>query len=77
MGIKKVGYSGQKLSPLIYDRIKKIRRMYSDIDIAIDGGVKPVHAPKLFASGATRLGMNSGLFSTPDIKAVIENLDHL
>ena len=64
MGIKRVGYSGQQLSPDIYDRIKKIRRMYNDIDISIDGGVKEKHIDDLLNAGATRLGMNSGLFKS-------------
>lgn len=74
MGIEKVGYSGQKLSPKVYDRIRRFRRAFPDMDIQIDGGVKGEHAEKLIAAGANRLGMNSGLFAHKDIKQFLQEM---
>jgi ribulose-phosphate 3-epimerase len=75
MGIEKVGYSGQTLSPKVYDRIRKIRRAFGDMPIQIDGGVKERQAQRLLEAGADRLGMNSGLFKSGDIAGVIERID--
>lgn len=77
MGIEKVGYSGEKLSPALNDRITKLRRKYSDIPISVDGGVKEEHVTSLLEAGATRLGMNSGLFKTKDIKNKWQTLQDL
>lgn len=74
MGISKIGYSGQKLSPEIYQYIKKIKRSFPDMSIQIDGGVKPEHADKLFTAGTDHLGMNSGLFKTKNIKHTIRDI---
>ncbi|MFW0871152.1 MAG: hypothetical protein ACKKL4_01705 [Patescibacteria group bacterium] len=77
MGIEKVGYSGQALSPKVYDRIRRIRRAFPDIPIQIDGGVKEVHISKLIQAGADRLGMNSGLFESQDIGGLLERAKEL
>lgn len=71
MGIKKVGYSGQKLSPDIYTYIKKIHRAFPDYPIQIDGGVKEQHIEKLYTAGADRLGMNSGLFKSKNFEGIL------
>ena len=75
MGIERVGYSGEKLSSKIYDRIRRIRRAFGDIPIQIDGGVKAQHAKKLIQAGADRLGMNSGMFKTDDIRTTIKQVE--
>jgi ribulose-phosphate 3-epimerase len=75
MGIEKVGYSGQSLSPKVYERIRRIRRAFPDMPIQIDGGVKEANAPKLFTAGADRVGMNSGLFKSDDIADVIDRVN--
>lgn len=77
MGIEKVGYSGQSLSPKIYDRIRRIHRAFGEMPIQIDGGVKERHAEKLLKAGADRLGMNSGLFKSGDIAGVIERIESI
>ena len=74
MGIKKVGHSGEKLSPEIYDYIKKIKRSFPDYPIQIDGGVKVKHVAELLTAGADRLGMNSGLFKTKSIKKTLQSI---
>jgi len=72
MGINKVGHSGQRLAPEVYDRIKRLRRAFPDVPIQIDGGVKLANANELVSVGATRLGMNSGLYKTKNIKETVE-----
>jgi len=75
MGIKKVGHSGQKLSPEIFERIKRLRRAFPDTPIQIDGGVKLSNAQELLDSGATGLGMNSGLYKTKNIEESIATVN--
>lgn len=74
MGIEQVGKSGQPFSNKTYAMVKKIRRMYDSIDIAVDGGVKLSNVEKLKESGATRLGVNSGIFKTRDIAQTMHDL---
>ncbi len=74
MGIERVGHSGQKLSPNVFNRIKRLRRAFPDMPIQIDGGVKLSKAEQLVQAGATHLGMNSGLFKTKNIKATINEI---
>jgi len=74
MGIERVGHSGQKLSPKVFDRITKLRRSFPDMPIQIDGGVKESNALELINAGATLLGMNSGIYKTKDISSTIEQV---
>lgn len=77
MGIEHVGFSGQKLSPKIYDRIRRFHRAFPDMPIQIDGGVKEAHAEKLLNAGASRLGMNSGLYNERDVEQTIHDLQNI
>ena len=77
MGIEKVGYSGQTLSPKVYDRIRRIHRAFPDMPIQIDGGVKESDSARLLKAGADQLGINSGLFKSSDIPGVIERINQL
>ena len=62
MGIEKIGYGGQKLTPKVYQKIKSFKKKYPDVKISIDGGVKIDNAQKLKKAGATRLVSGSGIF---------------
>jgi len=61
------GYSGQKLIPAMYDKIRCLRKMIDasglDVEIQVDGGLSPKTAPKLAAAGATvMVGGKSSFF---------------
>lgn len=64
MGIEKVGFGGQKLSPRVFQKIKYFQKKFPKKIIQIDGGVKTDNAEKLKKVGATRLVSGSGFFET-------------
>ena len=72
MGIEKIGYGGQKLTPKVYQKIKSFKKKYPKIPISVDGGVKIENAKKLKEAGATRLVSGSGLFKAENIETRIK-----
>ncbi len=74
MGIEKVGYGGQVLSSLVFDKISQLRSAKPTMPISVDGGVKLENVKELIEAGATRLALGSGLFDTLDIEAQAKNL---
>jgi len=71
------GYSGQELIPLMYEKVRALRRIIDerglDVEIQVDGGLSVETAPKLVAAGATVLvGGRSSFFleGVPLAKAV-------
>ena len=65
------GFGGQSFIPESLDKISRLRRMRPDMDIAVDGGVKPDNAAALVRAGATKLVAGSAIFSQPDPRAAI------
>ncbi len=68
MGIEKIGYGGQSLTPKVFRKIKKLRKIKTEMPISVDGGVKVFNAEKLKEAGATRLVAGSGFFGSDDLK---------
>jgi pentose-5-phosphate-3-epimerase len=68
MGIEKIGYGGQKLTPRVFRKIKKLRKLREKMPISVDGGVKYFNAGKLKEAGATRLVSGSGFFKAENLK---------
>ncbi|MES3031273.1 MAG: hypothetical protein V4697_02565 [Patescibacteria group bacterium] len=64
MGIDKVGFQGQRFNPSVVDRVKKVKEMYPDLLVQIDGGVSLENASLLKHAGVDRLVVGSGLFGT-------------
>ena len=63
------GFAGQTLIPSTIDKIREIRKMFTDagksIEIMVDGQVKETTAPKLVEAGADVLVLGtSGLFNS-------------
>ncbi len=71
MGIKKVGYSGEKLSEDVYKKIKFFRKNFPKLEITIDGGVKEENYLKLIKAGASKVGANSMIFKDKTKKLLI------
>jgi pentose-5-phosphate-3-epimerase len=69
------GAQGQPLQVLIYEKIKQLAaeaaRRHHDVEIIIDGGVKPEHIARLHQEGAHSITVGSGLWSQPDVWAAI------
>ncbi len=74
MGIKKIGYQGEKFDEHVIDRIKDLQREYPHLIISIDGGVNFDSAPELIKAGATRLVSGSTIFNSEDIQEAIYKL---
>ena len=60
------GFGGQSFIPAVLDKIKKLRKIIDDngydIDISIDGGVKPENAEEIVKAGATIMVAGSATF---------------
>lgn len=67
------GFGGQKFIPYAVDKIKKLRALYPNIDIEVDGGINNETCKCVKEAGANVLVAGSYVFSG-DYKAKIDNL---
>lgn len=74
MGIEKVGYQGQAFDARVIDQIKKVKALFPDKTIAVDGGVSRNTAADLCEAGATVLVVGSAVFQSLDIHGTIKEL---
>ncbi|MCK4653285.1 MAG: ribulose-phosphate 3-epimerase [Candidatus Cloacimonetes bacterium] len=72
------GFGGQKFLPLVYDKIKKLRKFADEknpnLEIEVDGGVDDKNAPKLVKAGVHILVAGSYIFGKEDYKKQIQSL---
>lgn len=72
------GFGGQSFIPQALRKIERVRAMIDaegkDIDLEVDGGVKPGVARQVIAAGADVLVAGSAVFNTPDYAAAIRAL---
>ncbi len=70
------GFGGQSYIPGSTTRIRRVRRMFDDIDsnawLEVDGGIKASNAAEVVTAGATVLVAGSAVFGGP--KSVAENV---
>jgi len=67
------GFGGQKFIPYAVDKIKKLRALYPNIDIEVDGGINNETCKCVKEAGANILVAGSYVFSG-DYKAKIDSL---
>ena len=72
------GFGGQSYIPTSTSKIARLRKMleargYSNVDIEVDGGVKPDNAAEIAAAGATILVAGSAIFNKR--ASVAENIE--
>lgn len=67
MGIRKVGFQGQKYEPGTVDKVKEIKAIFPDMKIQVDGGVSLENAFLLKNTGVDRLVVGSALFGSDNI----------
>lgn len=67
MGIEKVGFGGQEISPKVFKKIKYFSEKFPKIPIQVDGGVKVENSKKLWENGARRFVSGSGIFLAENI----------
>ncbi|PID83299.1 hypothetical protein CSB11_02045 [Candidatus Campbellbacteria bacterium] len=68
MGIEKIGFGGQKISPKVYTKIKNFVKKYPQMYIQVDGGVKIENASKLKKAGVCSFAAGSGIYKSENIK---------
>jgi len=72
MGIRKAGFQGSRFESVTFDIIKKVKELYPDITIQIDGGVSMDNAEELKNAGVKRLVAGSAIFNSEDIVDSLE-----
>ncbi|MDH5638755.1 MAG: ribulose-phosphate 3-epimerase [Nitrospinota bacterium] len=72
------GFGGQSFIQSSLDRAEKLKRMIDalglDVDIQMDGGIKPENAAAVRASGVNVLVAGSAVFKSADVKATVTAL---
>ena len=74
MSIAKLGAQGAQFDERIYDRIRELRALDADLDIAVDGGVGMSNIKKLREAGANKFGVGSAICKAPNPHEAYEGL---
>ena len=77
MGIEKIGYQGERMTPRAIELVRGLRKAYPDLAISVDGGVNFETAPKLIEAGADSLVVGSALFNEVDFVGTLERFKAL
>lgn len=72
MGIRKAGFQGERLESSVPDTIKKVRTMFPELKIQVDGGVTLENTPLLKDAGADMLVSGSAIFESGDVVEALE-----
>jgi ribulose-phosphate 3-epimerase len=72
------GFGGQSFIPSAIDKVRQLRKRIDElglqIEIEVDGGVKPANAAEIAAAGADILVAGSAVFGTKDYAAAIRGI---
>jgi ribulose-phosphate 3-epimerase len=72
------GFGGQKFIPSTIDKIRKVRRMIAEqelaTDIQVDGGINPETARQVVAAGANILVAGSAVYQAENIAQAIKEI---
>ena len=69
------GFSGQAFKKNVCDKLKKLREMAPEnLDIEVDGGIKPETIPDAASAGANVFAAATSIFAKDDYKEAIEEL---
>ncbi len=74
MGIAQVGFQGQQFDARVIDQIKKVKELYPDKHISVDGAVNTENASSLAHAGADTLVVGSAIFQSNDVEGTIQAL---
>lgn len=77
MGIEHIGFQGEPFDEKVLNQISSLRKLYPEIIISVDGGVRMETAPLLIKAGANRLVVGSFLLESIDIRETIKELENL
>ena len=68
------GFGGQQFIDAVLPKIRELRALAPDLDIEVDGGIKPANIARVAAAGANVFVAGSAVFGQPDYRAVISAL---
>ncbi len=68
------GFSGQSYIKDMCDKIRRLRKLYPDLDIEVDGGINNETAAHAYSCGANILAAASAVFAAKDAKKAIAEL---
>lgn len=74
MGISKIGTQGQPFDERVLERIKKIKKLFPQKPISIDGSVNKETVSRLVEAGASRLIVGSAIVKKQDTFSAYEEL---
>jgi len=77
MGIAAIGYQGQTFDDRVLEQIQKVKSLYPDKVIAVDGAVSTANIADLTSAGATQFIVGSSIFQNADPHGTIRMLKHL
>jgi|DEB19_MinimDraft_3_1074340.scaffolds.fasta_scaffold21341_2 ribulose-phosphate 3-epimerase len=60
------GFAGQKLNPLVFERLPEVRDMFPAAEIGLDGGLSPSNAKKVLQAGFDVVNINTLIFGNED-----------
>jgi ribulose-phosphate 3-epimerase len=76
MGIEKVGFQGESLSPHVVQKIKSIQNVYPQMRIECDGGVNASNIGDIVAAGVSRIVVGSAIVKAEDPQAAYAALQN-
>jgi len=68
------GFSGQEFQESVLEKIKKLRGLFPNAKIEVDGGINPNAAKKCIEAGSDILISSNYIFSSNNIKEAIKSL---
>ncbi len=69
------GFYGSKFLPEMSDKIRRLRKLRPDLDIEVDGGIKPDTIEEVCEAGANMFVSGSYLINSDDVKERIRILE--
>lgn len=77
MAIANVGFQGQAFDERVIAQVQKIKELYPDKTIAVDGAMNEETIPKVAQAGATVFVVGSAVFQSATIHGTIQRLQWL
>jgi len=77
MGIRDVGYQGRPFDEAVLAQVTKVKELYPDKEVSVDGGVNLENAPLLKAAGADTLVVGSAIFRSPEPYGTIQEFESI
>jgi ribulose-phosphate 3-epimerase len=60
------GFAGQKLNPMVFERLPEVCDMFPAAEVGLDGGLSPSNAKKVLQAGFDVVNINTLIFGSDD-----------